>query len=430
MNSRIDDYTGIAIDVLHGSGWRVIVHPDDQQETEARWLRSVETGEPYEREQRLRRKDGAWRWHLSRAVLIHGPDGAPHRWIGTNTDIDDQKRVEQALRDSELRLRLSQEAAGIASLEVDITAGEVFGSDTLWQLWGLPPARSVPTSVLEAMVVPEDRSLRSCEASRRDGSAARSVEYRIRRADTGEERWMARHVEFVRDDAGRPVKMFGVMRDVTEAKQSEFRQQILTHELAHRIKNILATVSAIAAQTLRDTDLASARTAFDARLQALGRGHDILNAARWTAASLAGVVEAALDPFPRERITVTGPDVALGPRRALTLALAVNELGTNALKYGALAVDGGRVAVHWRIETTDGAPRLIWSWTETGGPAVAPPERRGFGRFLIERVLAADFGGSVGIEFPSGGVRCLLTAPWPATAKPAEEADSKGKMGG
>jgi PAS domain S-box-containing protein len=413
MNGRMLDYSGLPAAALVGDGWKGMVHPDECDEVTASWGRSVEMGEPFEIEQRLRAADGSWRWHLTRAVLMRDDTGRPRRWIGTSTDIEDRKRGEQALRDSELRLRLSQEAAGIASLEVDVSTDEVMGTDALWSLWGLPPARSVPVSTLENLVVREDRALCSSAEKRLTGTAEPSVEYRIRRADNGEERWIARHVEFQRDATGKPVRMFGVMRDVTAPKQTEIRQQLLTHELEHRIKNILATVSAIASQTLRDTDLATARGLFDQRLQALGRAHDLLNRTRWTAASLGNVVAAALAPFAREQVQADGPELLIGPRRALSLALAVNELGTNAVKYGALSCESGRVTVGWERSGTDAGAVLVWSWTERGGPEVVPPERRGFGRFLLERVLAADFCGSVRIEFAPGGVRFVLTCPWP-----------------
>lgn len=411
LNGRALEYEGRTPEERQALGWRAMVHPDDLPGTERRWHRSMETGEPFEREYRLRRHDGVWRWHLARAALIRDAEGLPFRWIGTNTDIEDQKRTEQALRDSELRLRLSQEAAGIASLEVDIPSGQVLGSDALWSMWGLPWSRSQPVDVFENLVVPEDSGIRSSDATRRDGSAPKDAEYRIRRADTGEERWISRHVEFIPDGEGRPVKMFGVMRDITEAKQAELRQRVLTHELAHRIKNILAIVSAIASRTLRDTDLETARARLDQRLQALGRAHDIMNQARWRAAPLRAVVTAALAPFPADRVAVDGPDVLIGPRRALSLALAVNELGTNSLKYGALSRSAGRVAVTWGRDA-DG-PELVWTWAESGGPPVIPPKRSGFGRFLIERVLGADFGGKVRIEFGPEGVRCIMRAPWP-----------------
>lgn len=410
LNNRALEYAGASLEEWLGFGWRSTIHPDDLPGTEKRWRRSMETGEPYEGEYRLRRHDGVWRWHLARAVLIPGAAG---RWIGTNTDIEDQKRTEEALRESELRLRLAQEAAGIASVEVDIAAGQVLGSDALWPLWGLPRSKSLPVEVFEELVVPEDRGVRSNDANRRDGSAPTSAEYRIRRADTGEERWLSRHVEFVRDEQGHPVRMFGVLRDITEAKQAEFRQQVLTHELAHRIKNILATVSAIASRTLRDNDLETAKLRLEQRLQALGRAHDILNQSRWNPAPLRSVVTAALAPFPADRMTVEGPDVLIGPRRALSLSLAVNELGTNSLKYGALSCSTGRVAVKWSRVSGEEGPELVWTWIETGGPAVASPTRSGFGRFLIERVLGADFGGEVRIDFHPEGVQCLMRVPWP-----------------
>ena len=222
-------------------------------------------------------------------------------------------------------------------------------------------------------MVPEDRHIRSNPATRSDGTAVPSVEYRIHRADTGEQRWIARDIEFLYDRRGRPVKMFGVMRDITDAKEAEARQQLLTHELEHRIKNILATVSAIAARTLRDTDLESARAALNQRLQALAGAHDVLNRTRWTAASLPAVVAAALDPFPHERVDRSAPICVIGPRRALALALAVNELATNSLKYGALSADAGRVAIDWSLQRPDGDPVLVWRWRERGGPPVVPP---------------------------------------------------------
>jgi PAS domain S-box-containing protein len=412
FNPRVFEYTGAAPGALDDEGWTGALHPNDRPEALRRWASSIASGRPYEAEFRVRRADGAWRRHVARAELIRDERGRPLRWIGTNTDIESQTRVEQELRDSELRLRLSQAAAGIASIEVDVPTGRVIGSDALWSLWGLPPAESVPASALEELVVAEDRDVRSNETTRREGSAAPSVEYRIRRADTGALRWIARDVEFVRDARGRPVKMFGVMRDVTDAKEAEARQQLLTHELEHRIKNILATVSAIAAQTLKDTDLESARAALNQRLQALGGAHDVLNRTRWTSASLPAVIAAAIEPFPTDRIETGGPDVVIGPKRALALALAVNELGTNALKYGALSVDGGRVTIGWGLEGAAGATMLTWRWTERGGPRVTPPARRGFGRFLLERVLAADFGGTVRIDFPPEGLLCVLAARW------------------
>jgi two-component sensor histidine kinase len=217
------------------------------------------------------------------------------------------------------------------------------------------------------------------------------------------------------DHNGTPIKMFGVMQDITDRKNTQARQEMLTHELEHRIKNILAMVLAIASQTLRNTDVDAARRAFDARLRALSRAHDILNSTRWTNASVHQVTKSSISAFPVGRTTFSGPVVQVTPRMALTLALVINELGTNAQKYGAFAVPTGTVAIEWPLQQSASCQNstFIWAWREIGGPPVQPPTRRGFGRMLVERVFGADFGGTVRIEYRPQGVECVLTAPFP-----------------
>ena len=233
---------------------------------------------------------------------------------------------------------LAQNAAGIASLELDIETGNVIGSEKFWDLWGLTPRQSAHISVLENIVIPQDKDIRSNPETRKSGTAAPSVEYRIKRPDNGQLRWLARHIEFTRDETGHPLKMFGVMQDITERKEAEAHQKLLTHELEHRIKNILAMVSAIASQTLRNSDLETASASFNERLRALAAAHDILTRTRWTEASIADVINSTISIFPVKQISVSGPSLSISPKMALSLALAVNELGTNSQKYGALSV--------------------------------------------------------------------------------------------
>ena len=221
FNPQVYEYSGASQGELDGEGWARIVHPDDLPRAVYNWTRALTTGVFYESEFRLRRNDGIFRWFIARAIPIIGDGGVIVQWIGTNTDIDDQKRVTQALHESERRLVLSQKAAGIASLEVDIATGMVFGSEGFWNLWGLSPRHSVHISVLEQLVIPEDQGIRSNSATRKHGTAVADVQYRIRRADTGELRWLWRSIDFVRDAAGTPVKMFGVMQDITERKAIE-----------------------------------------------------------------------------------------------------------------------------------------------------------------------------------------------------------------
>ncbi|HYE28526.1 MAG TPA: HWE histidine kinase domain-containing protein [Allosphingosinicella sp.] len=241
------------------------------------------------------------------------------------------------------------------------------------------------------------------------------VEHRVKRRD-GSYRW-ARSRAFPRRDAdGRIMLWYGSTEDVHERKVAEEHQRLLINELNHRVKNTLASVQAIAFQTLRgEVPLAEARARFEARLMALSRAHNLLTEENWGGASLERVVaEATAHLGGAGRFDAAGPDLRLAPRAALALAMALHELGTNAAKYGALSADGGQVAIAW---TVDG-DRLRLEWRERGGPAVAPPTRRGFGSRLIERGLDADLGGHAALHFDPAGVRCEIEASLAAIRAP------------
>ena len=164
-----------------------------------------------------------------------------------------------------------------------------------------------------------------------------------------------------------------IARDITERRRAERLQQTLVHELNHRVKNILATVQAIARQTFRSGPLDSrARETFEARLHALSRAHDLLTRENWDGAEMAAVVAQVLAPYQRQRFEIEGPQLRLPPRVALALTLALHELATNAAKYGALSVPSGRVAITWAVRPGD-PPHLALRWQEHGGPLVSPP---------------------------------------------------------
>ncbi len=207
----------------------------------------------------------------------------------------------------------------------------------------------------------------------------------------------------------RPERILAVARDITELKLTEARQTLLMQELSHRMKNTLALVQAVAAQTLRNAvSLDSAADSLSARLQALARAHDVLLQGSFASASLAALIENTValhgDGEPG-RFQLSGPDVTLSPHQGMTLALMLHELGTNATKYGALSIPDGHVAVSWAVEggPPDLGPILRFRWEEIGGPPVEPPARTGFGTRLIARSLAFSFGGSVRLDYPATG---------------------------
>lgn len=207
----------------------------------------------------------------------------------------------------------------------------------------------------------------------------------------------------------------GSTRDVTERKRHEQHQQLLINELNHRVKNTLATVQSIARQTLRSaTGPEDANAKIEERLVALATAHDILTRENWHSADIRDLAQSTVDAYgAADQFQLEGDGCRLDPRRALALAMALHELGTNATKYGALSSRAGRVHLHWSSIDVDGDPRIEVVWQEHGGPAVHEPVQRGFGSRLLERGLKHDLGGGVELAFAPEGVRCHLWMPQP-----------------
>ena len=174
---------------------------------------------------------------------------------------------------------------------------------------------------------------------------------------------------------------------------------------------MLAMVQAIANQTLkRAGSLEDARAAFDARLIALGKAQDVLTGTQWESAGIQTIVANAIEAqaFEASRFSVSGPQLMLSSRCALALSLALHELATNAIKYGALSNEDGRVAIDWEVTDGDAGTRFCLEWRESGGPEVRPPERTGFGSFMIERSLAGYFKGNARLTYAPEGVSFRL----------------------
>ena len=219
----------------------------------------------------------------------------------------------------------------------------------------------------------------------------------------------------LKDAGGRLFSISLQMLDITERKRAEETQRLLVGELNHRIKNTLASVQAIATQTLRHSSGPSDfAPTFIGRIHALASAHSLLSGATWQAAGLRELVEGqmSIGAIDGDRLEAEGPDVDLLPEPALHLALVLHELVTNAHKYGALSVPGGKVRLHWKLA----GDRLVLEWEERGGPPVAPPTRRGFGTALIERSLRAD-GGSAEPHYRPEGMSWTLNLPYAVGAR-------------
>jgi two-component sensor histidine kinase len=208
----------------------------------------------------------------------------------------------------------------------------------------------------------------------------------------------------VKDANGVVVGASKVARDITERKRVQELKNLLLFEMKHRIKNTLAMVLAIANQTMRSAS-ADERSSFTSRLQSLGSTYDLLTLEQWDRAPLSDVIAAALKPFQenlRERFLIEGTDnVWLDASKSLGVAMTLHELATNAVKYGALSNQSGRVSVEWKLTQTVNPHRLMLHWKERGGPPVVEPARKGFGSRLIEQTLG-ETGGRQLIFDPRG----------------------------
>jgi PAS domain S-box-containing protein len=229
-----------------------------------------------------------------------------------------------------------------------------------------------------------------------------------------------RHLDFIFQPIFDHSEVTGIFiqgHDVTDQVAAEERQRLLINELNHRVKNTLAIVQSLASQSFRQIpESEAARRSFDARLTALAAAHSLLTDWNWESARLVDTVQtsvAATAGAAAERFRINGPDFALQPQTAVSLAMIIHELCTNAIKYGALSGESGRVDINWSLEEEDGQCRLAVEWAENDGPPVADPQRRGFGTRLIERGMSAEQNSAVTLRFDPGGLRCSITALLP-----------------
>jgi len=341
--------------------------------------------------------------------------GVCTRFVGVVSDVSERKAAELALERQQETLRLAVDAADVGIWDADLETGHVSWSDRCYAMFGIPPGTPITADDFFAHVHPEDLNHareavdRSLDPQIR---AEHALELRIIGRDDGVERWLSIRGEVMFSPEGQPQRFLGAVVNITDRKRAELHLRLLVNELNHRVKNSLATIQAIAAQSFNGSrSLPEAQEAFTNRIVALSEAHDLLTRENWEGADLHDIASrlVTLHGGPA-RFGLSGPAIRLSPRTALSLSMALHELATNAVKYGALSVPEGRVTIAWALAPGPGAQRLDLSWAERHGPPVTPPIRRGFGSRLIERGLAAELSGKASIHFEPEGVVCQIRA--------------------
>ena len=377
----------------------------------------------HDEEVTVRRTDGR-----EIVVLIHinplvDANGKLAGVINCFQDITDRKRIMDALDRSQHDLRLQEarwnatyEHAAIGIVELDAEGRFLRVNEAICAITGGTHEEMLGWKLFER-TYPDDRDV-DAELYRRQVAGDigfYSIEKRLLRRD-GRVVWIGVRSSTVRDATGHFLYGVRVIQDITERKEAEERQKLLIDELNHRVKNTLATVQSLATQTARGTDSPQAfRAAFEGRLIALSHAHDQLTRRHWRSADLRDLVESATAPYRNrapDRIVITGEPLTVTPRVALTLALLLHELTTNAAKYGALSVPGGRLIVDWDLEpAAKGSALLRMEWRERGGPPVQPPTRQGFGSRFIVGSIKSELQGKARLDYQPDGLVCTMEIP-------------------
>jgi PAS domain S-box-containing protein len=331
-----------------------------------------------------------------------------------------RQAAENFLRDSEWRLQLALAAAQLGSWEHDPVRRVLSGDARARELFDFP-GEEIATDDMIARVHPDDVAMVKAalvESLDPVNPKRSAMEFRIRRRN-GEVRWLETlglaHFEGTGDER-RAVSIVGTVADITARKEIEDerkalaeKEHLLMREMNHRAKNMLSVVDAIAHQTAMGSPQ-DFITRFSERIQSLAANQDLLLRTEWKGVDIRGLVHAQLAHFADligSRIAADGPRLRLNANSAQAIGLALHELATNAGKYGALSTATGRVDVRWR---TDG-DTLHMSWTESGGPAVSPPERRGFGTIVMGVMAERSIGAEVKLDYAPAGVTWRLACP-------------------
>ena len=315
------------------------------------------------------------------------------------------------------RLELALESAGLGGFQWNAARDVFVVSPLLAKMTGLPAGEMAAKggAALQHHLHPDDLpAARVAKVVAERNGGAFDYAFRFIHAEDGRILWVRVAGAMWLGPDGEAIGATGVVEDITPRKNEDDQRQILMAELDHRVKNVLAAVQALAIQTAkRTTSLEAFMQNFGGRLKAMASANELLTAARWRGAAIDHLAAAELSALALGQTHWEGPELFLTPRAANALSLGLHELATNAVKFGALSVETGRVSVRW-MRTLDGGFEL--TWTESGGPTVSQPVRRGFGSTLLEQVTSRELNGLTVIEYRPAGVQARLRAGAAAVA--------------
>jgi PAS domain S-box-containing protein len=328
--------------------------------------------------------------------------------LEVNRDITERKHIEVALRDSEQRLRWL--GSIVDSSDDAIVSKNIDGIITSWNsgaehVFGYTAEEAVGQPI--TIVIPQDRQdeERTILTRIRRGERIEHFET-IRQHKHGNQIVVSLTISPVKNSEGKVVGASKIAHDITERKQKQEQITTLAREAEHRSKNLLANVQAMVNLSQADT-VGELKEAIEGRIQALANVHSLFVASRWIGAELTAIAKQELAPYGAadgQRVQVEGPEVLLEPDVAQAIAVILHELATNAVKYGALSVGGAQIDLKWF--ETDG--RLNLRWSETGGPTIERPTRKGLGSQIIERMIA-QLRGKVSFDWRPEGLVCELS---------------------